>query len=77
MTSDLRKKQLREAQQRRRAKLAHGERTQISLYLQPSNLVLLDSWCTEFHLDRNDLVDNFILGLAKSPESLPKLIYAL
>lgn len=29
MTSDLRKQQLREAQQRRRAKLAKGERIQV------------------------------------------------
>lgn len=77
MTSDLRKQQLREAQQRRRAKLAKGERTQIALYLQPGNLLLMDAWCTEFRLDRNDLVDNLILGLSKSPEILPKLIYAL
>ena len=74
MTSELRKKQLREAQQRRRAKLAQGERTQISLYLQPSNLALMDLWCTEFRLDRNDLVDNLILGLSKSLESLPELV---
>ena len=57
MTSDLRKQQLREAQQRRRAKLAKGERIQVSLYFDRNNLEAMDAWCTEFKLDRNDLIN--------------------
>lgn len=45
MTSELRKQQLREAQQSRRAKLAKGERSQVSLYFDCNNLETLDAWC--------------------------------
>lgn len=77
MTSEQRKKQLREAQQRRRAKLAKGERSQVSLYFDRNNLELMDAWCTQFRLDRNDFINNLIAGLSNSPERLPELIYAL
>ena len=77
MTSEQRKKQLREAQQRRRAKLAKGERSQVSLYFDRNNLEFMDTWCTHFRLDRNDLINNLISGLSKSPERLPELICTL
>ena len=77
MTSEQRKKQLREAQQRRRAKLAKGERTQVSLYFDRNHLEMMDEWCTQFQLDRNDLINNVISGLSKAPERLPELMYAL
>lgn len=74
MTSELRKQQLREAQQRRRAKLAKGERSQVSLYFDRNNLELMDTWCTQFRLDRNDFINNLISGLSKSPEAIPAFI---
>jgi hypothetical protein len=74
MTSDLRKQQLREAQQRRRAKLAKGERIQVSLYFDRNNLEVMDAWCTEFKLDRNDLINNLIVGLSRAPDSVHKVI---
>ena len=71
MTSDLRKQQLRDAQQRRRAKLAKGKRSQVSLYLDRNNLELMDTWCIQFHFDRSDFINNLISGLSKSPEVIP------
>lgn len=76
MTSELRKQQLREAQKRRRAKLAKGERSQVSLYFDRRNLETIDAWCTEFRLDRNDLVNNLIFELSKFPEKIPELIHS-
>lgn len=74
MTSDLRKQQLREAQRRRRAKLIKGERVQVSLYLERNNLEVLDVWCDDFKIDRNDFINNLILGLTKKAESINKFI---
>ena len=76
MTSDLRKKQLRESQQRRREKLAQGDRSQVSIYIERANLELMDNWCAEFHMDRNIFINNVITGLSASPESLSRLILA-
>ena len=76
MTSELRKKQLRESQQRRREKLAQGDRSQVSIYIERANLDLMDNWCAEFHIDRNVFINNVIVGLSTSPESLSKLIHS-
>ena len=70
MTSELRKKQLRESQQRRRERLAQGDRSQVSIYLEKANLDLMDNWCTQLHVDRNIFINNLIVGLSTSPESL-------
>lgn len=74
MTSDLRKKQLRESQQRRREKLAQGDRSQVSVYIERENLELMDGWCSEFKIDRNIFINNLIFGLSASPESISKFI---
>ena len=74
MTSELRKKQLRESQQRRREKLAQGDRSQVSIYIEKANLELMDDWCAQLHVDRNIFINNLIIGLSTSPESLSRLI---
>lgn len=54
-----------------------GERTQVLLYFDRSNLEMMNSWCTQFRLDRNDFVNNLISGLSKTPERLSELVFAL
>lgn len=74
MTSELRKKQLRESQQRRRERLAQGDRSQVSIYIDKANLDLMDSWCIQFQVDRNLFINNLIVGLSTSPGSLSRLL---
>lgn len=74
MTSELRKKQLRESQQRRRERLAQGDRSQVSIYIEKANLDLMDNWCIQLQVDRNLFINNLIVGLSTSPESLARLI---
>ena len=74
MTSELRKKQLRESQQRRRERLAQGGRSQISIYIDKTNLELMDNWCTQLHVDRNNFINNLITELSTSPDSIYRLI---
>lgn len=76
MTSELRKKQLRESQQRRREKLAQGDRSQVSIYIEKANLELMDDWCVQLKVDRSIFINNLIIGLSTSPETLSRLIRA-
>ena len=74
MTSELRKKQLRESQQRRRERLAQGDRSQVSIYIEKANLDLMDNWCIQLQVDRNLFINNLIVGLSTSPGSLSRLL---
>lgn len=72
MVSELRKQQLREAQRRRREKLAvSGERNQVNIFLTRHAKELVDRWCLENKIDRHELLNHLILAFAEMPEKIP------
>ncbi|MDO9127488.1 MAG: hypothetical protein Q7U42_11525 [Parvibaculum sp.] len=70
MVSEERKLQLREAQRRRREKLASGERGQVNIFLTQQCKDLVDRWCLEYKTDRNNLINGLILAFAKDPKNI-------
>ncbi|MBC7751138.1 MAG: hypothetical protein H7Z73_05385 [Candidatus Saccharibacteria bacterium] len=70
MNSDERKQQLREAQRRRREKLALGERSQVNIFLTQQCKELVDLWCYEYKTDRHNLINVLILAFSKDPKNI-------
>lgn len=71
MVSEIRKEQLREAQKRRREKLASGDRFQVNIFLTQQSKELVDEWCKQYLIDRHDLLNGLITAYSKSPNSIP------
>lgn len=67
MNAEVRKQQLREAQRRRREKLAGGERGQVNLFLTQQSKDYLDLWSLEFQSDKHAIVNALILFFAALP----------
>ncbi|WP_297505709.1 RepB family protein [Ferrovum sp.] len=71
MTSSLvsdkekRKAQLRDAQRRRREKLAQGNRHQINIFLSEASITLLDQACKKYGMDRHELIEQLIHDTAE------------
>ena len=72
MTTDLnpgnqekRRAQLRDAQRRRREKLAYGNRHQINVFLPAAVIKLLDAECDKLGIDRHDMIERLLLELGK------------
>lgn len=63
--SEKRQFQLREAQRRRREKLAVNSRHQINIYLSKQAIRILDAQCIVSDVDRHDLIEQLILNLQK------------
>ena len=64
MNTEARKQQLRDAQRRRREKLASGERGQVNLFLTQQSKDYLDVWSQEFHTDKHVIVNALILAFS-------------
>ena len=71
MISEERKQQFRDAQRRRREKLAEGKRSQVNIFLSPESKQLMDRWCLEYNTDRHDLMNGLIQAYAKAPSQIP------
>jgi hypothetical protein len=67
MNTDTRKQQLRDAQRRRREKLADGQRGQVNLFLTQQSKDFLDAWSQEFLTDKHVIVNALILEFSKTP----------
>ena len=63
--SEKRLSQLRDAQRRRREKLALNSRHQVNIFLSKKSIQILDAQCILSNMDRHDLVENLILNLQK------------
>jgi predicted restriction endonuclease len=61
--SEKRQAQLRDAQRRRREKLAGSNRHQVNIYLTKKAMKLLDAQCLLTGLDRHELIEQLILQL--------------
>ena len=70
MNTDARKQQLREAQKRRRLKLADGERGQVNLFLTQESKEFLDQWSQEFHTDKHNIVNALVLAFSRVPNRI-------
>ena len=69
MISEGRKLQLREAQRRRRVKLASGERSQVNIFLTQQCKELVDRWCHEYKTDRHNLINVNICSTDRERQS--------
>lgn len=74
MVSEERQQQLREAQRRRREKLAAGKRSQVNLYLTKESKEIIDQWCIEYKTDRHNLINGLIRAFAHTPERIPDIL---
>lgn len=75
MTSEHRKQQLREAQRRRREKLAaSGDRTQVNIFLTHHSKEWVDKWCLENKTDRHELINQLILAYSEMPDQIPLVL---
>ena len=70
MNTEARKQQLREAQRRRREKLAGGERGQVNLFLTQQSKDYLDLWSQEFQSDKHSIVNALILAFSGAPNRI-------
>ena len=70
MISDERKFQLREAQRRRRAKLAAGKRSQVNIFLTQNSKELIEQFCHVYQTDKHVFINALITAFAISPNSL-------
>lgn len=71
--TEQRRAQLREAQRRRRAKLAQPGRRQINVFLTEQAIAQLDELAQRFDSDRHLILESLIHQVTKSPESLAVL----
>jgi|GEM_PF-3062758 len=55
--------QLRDAQRRRREKLALNSRHQVNIFLSKKAIQVLDAQCILSDMDRHDLIEKLILNL--------------
>ncbi len=75
MASEERKQQFRDAQRRRREKLAAGnQRSQVNIFLTQKSKQLLDQWCDDYNTDRHDLINGMILTFSKTTEQIPGIL---
>ena len=72
MTTDMnpdnqekRRIQVRDAQRRKREKLASGNRHQINIFLPATVIQLLDAECEKSGIDRHDMIERLLLELGK------------
>lgn len=61
--SEKRQAQLREAQRRRREKLARNNRHQVNVFLSRKVIKILDAQCIVSGIDRHDLVERLVLSI--------------
>ena len=70
MISLERKQQLRDAQRRRRNKLAEGTRGQVNIYLTQQCKVIVDTFCDDYKTDKHAFINALIIAFANSPGAL-------
>ena len=61
-----RRTQLRDAQKRRREKLASGNRHQLNIFLPEAVIRLLDAECEKRGIDRHYMIERLLLELGES-----------
>lgn len=67
MISEHRKQQLREAQRRRREKLAAGERVQVNFFLTAESKEIVENFSLKYGVDKHDFINSLIKAFSNSP----------
>ena len=70
MISEQRKLQLRDAQRRRREKLASGERRQVNIFLTNQCKDIVEHFSNRYKIDKHEFINALITAFANSPKSL-------